>query len=105
MNITFKTELEVAVEVEITAAYPGCKPTRDDPGCGPEIDFNVYVINSNGERELLQDCILEKNIDVLYDDCIQEIQQSIIDSHDYYADKKYHAMKDDGRLFHRRSKK
>ena len=105
MILDFDTTLEIEVEVEISGFTEGQKETRTDPACGPEIDFLVYVRNHKGEREFLQDSILEKNIDVIYDECIQAIHDRIIDRHDRYMDDKYDSMKDDGRLFHRRSKK
>ena len=88
--MTFEMELKVVVEVDIESATPGCRETSTCPGCEPEIDFLVYVKNGKGDRVFLQDEILEKNIDVIYDECIEVLA-------DEYNNRAY-----DG---HRRSRK
>lgn len=67
MRATRDCNIEIDVTIIVTGYTKGYPETREDPGCGDEVEFDCYIKNEKGELIMLQDEIVNRYADELYE--------------------------------------
>lgn len=89
--------IEIDVIIQIDGYTPAQKQTRDHPHEHEEIDYTVYVTNSDNESVFLQDELIVKNESYLTERAFElahdELEARSIEQSEF----EYEAQKEEGR--------